>query len=96
MILPIIFATNVDGGTELEAGTPHMITRKYRICASSNLLPEILWPFLMRTPLVEEACIQWEVCFGGNCRKTLVMRLQMVDERDSTYYSGAEYSWSLT
>ena len=31
MILLIIFATNVDGGTHVEAGTYNMITRQRRI-----------------------------------------------------------------
>ena len=34
---------------------------------------------MTRTPLAEKELIQWEVCFWDQCRKPLVLRLQITD-----------------
>ena len=57
MILLILFAMNVDVGTQVAAGTPQKTTRSRRKGASSNILPEMFQPLMMITPLVDEACI---------------------------------------
>ena len=71
MILLTLFAINVGGGTQVAYGTTRMITRPRSKWASSNILPSMLHPIMMTTPLVEEDCIWWEV-FLGSEQKTPV------------------------